>query len=128
VQRWGNTKGGVGAPTSRSDLGDDGKDGIEGEAEDRNRHGGGGHVQGTADVRTTTISGGEKDGNVEEGMHVSFSHTTDTLDLAVDDGKTCNESVDYLEDSISGDDTAVDNTDISKWAEGAERAAMSEGG
>jgi hypothetical protein len=121
---------------SRSDLGDAGEDGNDGETKgrNRNRHGGGGRTQETYYVPTTTISGGNKGGNADEGglptLHQlkSFSHTTDTPDLAVDDRQTSHESVASLEESISDDDAIVDIADISKWAEAVEGAAMSEGG
>jgi hypothetical protein len=121
---------------SRSDPGDEGEDGNDGETEDRNRnrHGGGGGTQKTSHVPTTIISGDKKGGNADEGglptprQLKSFPHTTDTPDLAVDDGQTSHESVDSIEESISDDDAVVDIADISKWAEGAEGAAMSQGG
>jgi hypothetical protein len=121
---------------SRSDRDDEGEDRSDGESEDgnRNRHGGGGRTQEMSDVRNITISGGNKDGNADEGGLLnprqlkSFTLATDTPDLAVDDGETSHESVDSLEECISDDDMAVDVGDLSKWAEGAEGAAMSEGG
>jgi hypothetical protein len=107
---------------SRSDPGDESEDRKDGETEDmnRNRHGRGGRTQETSDVLTTTISGGGKGGNADEGELLtphqpkSFSLTTDIPDLYVDDGQTSHESVNSLEENIFDDDAAVDVADISK--------------